>query len=37
MVRARGEMQAQAAQTPVESGTIEVRATVTLTAEVGGQ
>jgi len=30
-------MQAQAAPTPVESGTIQVRAVVTLTAELSGQ
>ena len=36
--RARGElMQAQAAQTPVETGAVEIRSVVTLTAELAGQ
>jgi uncharacterized protein YggE len=38
VARARAElMQAQAAPTPVETGTIEIRSTVTLTAELAGQ
>ncbi|MGH7767673.1 MAG: SIMPL domain-containing protein [Candidatus Binatia bacterium] len=37
MMRGRAEMAMQAVQTPVETGTIEVRAVVTLTAELSGQ